>query len=145
MHTGHVFDTHLQLLSVEFNLGIGHLDGLEGVSLLSQCFFLVLEVLDPVGYFRSFYLLTAEIIDLLTRLQDIFLAKTDQAQMFVKVLLLSHNPRLLNLERFGVLELDLCAFLQYHVDDSVEVLVDLSHDLHLALLDILPQLCALLD
>ena len=97
MHTGHIFDAHLQLLSVEFNLGIGHLDGLKSVSLLSQCLFLILEVLDPVGYFRSFYLLTAEIIDLLTRLQHVFLAKSDQAQMFVKVLLLSHDPRLLNL------------------------------------------------
>ena len=65
--------------------------------------------------------------------------------MLVKVFLLSHDSCLFNLEGFGVFEFDFGPFLEDHVDDSVEVFVDLRHDLYLALFDLLTQLGALAD
>ena len=49
VHTCHVFDAHLEFLGVELNLRVCHLNRLKCVSLLSQRFFLILEVLDSVG------------------------------------------------------------------------------------------------
>ena len=65
--------------------------------------------------------------------------------MLVKVLLLSHDASLLNLERLCILEFHLRSFLENHVDDSVKVVINLRHDLNLAFLHILTQLGALGD
>ena len=65
--------------------------------------------------------------------------------MLVEIFLLTHNSGLLNLERFSILELDFSALLQHHMDDSIKILIDLSHDLDFALFNFLPQLGALSD
>ena len=65
--------------------------------------------------------------------------------MLVKVFLLAHYPGFFNLECLCILELDLCSLLQDHVNDSVEVLIDLSHHLNLPFLDVLPQLRSLVN
>ena len=145
VYTCHVFDAHLEFLGVELNLRVCHLNRLECVSLLSQRFFLILEVLNPVGKITAFDLLTTEIVNLLARFRHVLPAEPNQAQVLVKVFLLSHNSCLFNLERFSVLKFDFGPFLQDHMDDSVEVFVNLCHDLYLALFDLLTQLRALAD
>ena len=65
--------------------------------------------------------------------------------MLVEVLLFPHNSGLLDLERLSILELYLRSLLKNHVDYSVKIVVDLSHDFHLTLLHLLTQLSALGD
>ena len=138
VYTGHVFYAHLQLLGIELYLRVGHLNRLKRISLLCQCLFLVLEVLYPIGQIRTFDLLASEIVNLLTRLHYIFFAEANQAQMLVKVFLFPHDSGLLNLKSLSILKLDLCSLLQNHVDDPVEIFVNLSHDLDLSFFHFLP-------
>lgn len=65
--------------------------------------------------------------------------------MLVKVLLLSHDASLLDLQGFCVLQFNLSALLENHVNDSVEVFINLYHDLDFALFDLLTQLGTLVN
>ena len=68
----------LKLGGVEFDLGVGHVDGLERVCLSGQGFFLVLEVFDSVGQVRALDLLAAEMVYFTACLNHIFFAESDQ-------------------------------------------------------------------
>ena len=145
MHDCHVFDVQLQLTCVKLNLRVCHTDRLQSICLGGQRLFLILEVIDLVGQVTSFDLLTTIVVYLLASFENILFAESNQAQVLVKVFLLAHDPGFFNLECLCILELDLCSLLQDHVNDSVEVLIDLSHHLDLPFLHVLPQLRSLVN
>jgi len=145
VHDSHVFNVQLELARVQLNLRVGHADRLQCVGLGSERLFIRLEVVHTVGEVGTLDLLPAIVVNLRASFEHVLFAEADQAQMLVEVLLLSHDARLFDLERLRVLQFDLCALLKNHMDDTVEILVDLRHDFDLALFDLLPQLGALVD
>ena len=138
-----VSDDTFKLFSAVLDVRIGHLNRLEHVCLLLELLFLDLEVLDSVCKVRAFDLLTSVVFDFMSCFGDILSAEMDQTEVLFEVLLLPKDTCFFYLERFYVLQLDFSLLAEDFLDDLFEVFVDLSHDLYLSLLDLLPEIVSL--
>ena len=62
----------------------------------------------------------------------------NQTEMLLEVLLFAHDTCFFNLECLNIFEFDFSLFTEDLSDNFLEVVVDLGHDLHLALFHLLP-------
>lgn len=93
-----VFDGGFELVEIELDLGVGHLDRDQLFGLLLELFFVTLEVFKFVCDLGSLDLFVRQLLEFLHAFDHVFFAEVNQTQVLLEVLLFAVNAHFLYFE-----------------------------------------------